>query len=319
MRVLVTGGTGYLGGAIVRALTAGGHRAVIFARTASGGGLPGEAIDGDIRDAGAVARAAAGCDAICHTAALVSIWRPRRQDFDDVNVGGLRHVLAAAGRARIARLVYTSSFLAMPPSDGRPLRRANDYQRTKLIASGVARQAMAGGLPLVCVYPGVVYGPGAATEGNLIGRLLREHCAGRLPGLLGAARIWSFAHIDDVAEGHVLALERARPGTEYVLGGENAPQIRPFELLQVEIGVPLPRRLPFAAGTALGLVEEARARLTGRPPQITRGTVEIFRHDWALDSDPAIRDLGYRVRPLADGLAGEISSVAGIARSSRRL
>src|SRR5689334_23767086 len=128
MRVFVTGGTRYLGRAIVGALAAAGHTLVVFARTATRSGLPGQLVDGDIRDAAAVERAAAGCDAISHSAALVSIWRRRSQDFDDVNVGGLRNIVAAAQRQRIPRIVYTSSFLALPPRDvGHPIA-ANDYQ-----------------------------------------------------------------------------------------------------------------------------------------------------------------------------------------------
>src|SRR5437868_740404 len=117
MRVFVTGGTGFLGRAIVRALDAAGHTLVVFARQATRSGLPGRLVDGDVRDAAAVERAAAGCDAVSHSAALVSIWRRRRQDFDDVNVGGLRHVVTAAERHGIRRIVYTSSFLALPPRD----------------------------------------------------------------------------------------------------------------------------------------------------------------------------------------------------------
>src|SRR5439155_1484315 len=168
MKVLVTGGTGYLGRAIVRALAARGHQLVIFARTATRSGLPGTLIDGDVRDRAAVERAAAGCDAISHSAALVSIWRRRREDFDAVNVGGLRHVLASAAALKISRLVYTSSFLALAPRDLRAPIEANDYQRTKVAADRVAGEAVAAGSPLIRVYPGVVYGPGTFTEGNLI-------------------------------------------------------------------------------------------------------------------------------------------------------
>ena len=82
------------------------------------------------------------------------------------------------------------------------------------------------------LYPGVVYGPGVMSEGNLVGRLLADHRAGKLPGLIGADRVWSFSWVDDVAAAHVRALERAAPGSRYQLGGENAPQIRPFEILR---------------------------------------------------------------------------------------
>src|SRR5262245_38790898 len=108
MKVLLTGGTGYLGRAIAAALAAGGHDVVVFARSASRSGAPGTPFDGDVRDGAAVQRAAGGCDAIVHTAALVSIWRRRPEDFDDVNVGGLKNVIAAAAAAGIRRIVYTS-------------------------------------------------------------------------------------------------------------------------------------------------------------------------------------------------------------------
>jgi nucleoside-diphosphate-sugar epimerase len=105
MKVLVTGGTGYLGRAVVRALAARGHDLVIFARGASRSGLPGTAIDGDIRDRPALERAAAGCDAISHSAALVSIWRRRRADFDDINIGGLLNVLSVVRALQIPRVL----------------------------------------------------------------------------------------------------------------------------------------------------------------------------------------------------------------------
>ena len=208
MRVLVTGGTGYLGTAIVRALHARGHAVVTFARRATSAQLPGAAIDGDVRDSVALRQAARGVDVIIHTAALVSVWRARPEEFDQVNVGGLRAALDAA-RESGARLIYTSSFLALPPhGQDRPLEandyqrptaghrdalRANDYQRTPVRAPPAARRAAAEGAPLTILFPGVVYGPGETTEGNLVGRLVSDHLAGRLPGLIGADRIWSYA------------------------------------------------------------------------------------------------------------------------------
>lgn len=292
MRVLVTGGTGYLGSAIVRALSHSGCLPVVFARRATGSGLPGEHLDGDVRARADVDRAVRHVDAVCHAAALVSVWRRRRREFDDVNGGGLRMVLDACRARPIPRIVYTSSFLALPPADAAGPLRSNDYQRTKVDALEVTRAAARDGLPIVTLFPGVVYGPGAMTEGNLVGRLVHDHLAGRRPGLIGADRPWSYAFIDDVAAAHVAAVRRGRPGDEFVLGGVNVTQMQLFEILRELTGARLPRRIPFAAAYAVGLVEELRAGLTGAPPLLTRGVVQIFRHDWSLDSRRSLLELG---------------------------
>jgi nucleoside-diphosphate-sugar epimerase len=302
MRVLVTGGTGYLGGAIVRALHRRGHLPLVFARRASTSGLSGTLLDGDIRNRARVLDAARQADAICHSAALVSVWSRPLQQFEEINVGGLKNVIDAARSAGVSRLVYTSSFLARPPAGRAAPLEANEYQRTKAAAWELARGAARTGAPIAVLMPGVIYGPGAVTEGNLVGRLVRDHLAGRLPGLLGADRTWSFAWIDDVAEAHVTAIERGTAGSEYALGGENAPQMRVFEILRDLTGHPLPRRLPFSIGTALAAIEEMRARVFDASPQLTRGTVEILRHDWPLDSSRSIAELGYHITPLTDGV-----------------
>jgi NAD+-dependent farnesol dehydrogenase len=309
MRVLVTGGTGYLGTAIVRALERRGHDAVVFARGAGGADRQ-IAVRGDVRRREDVAQAVRGVDAVCHAAALVSIWRRRRQDFDDVNVGGLRNVIQACRARGVPRLVYTSSFLALPPANHDSPLDANDYQRTKAMARRVALEAIEAGAPIVILVPGVIYGPGPANEANLVGRLIRDHLRRRLPGLLGPDRIWSYAWIDDVADAHVTAIERAEAGSEHLLGGENAPQMRVFEIVREHSGRPLPRRLPFALGAALGAMEEARVRALGGTPLVTRGAVEIFRHDWPLDVGRSVRELNYRVTPLTEGIPALLRALA---------
>jgi farnesol dehydrogenase len=316
MRVLVTGGTGYLGAAIVRALERRGHEPVVFARHATAARLPGRAIDGDVADRGALIAAARGCDAMCHTAALVTIWRPDASAFDRVNVGGVEHAIAAARETGLRRLVYTSSFLARPPAGQSTPLAANDYQRTKVLGEAVARRGQAAGLPIVIVYPGVVYGPGALTEGNLLGRLLADHLAGRLPGLIGADRTWSYAWVDDVADAHVAALEHPSPAASYELGGENVPQMRPFEIARQLAGCRVPRRVPYWLASAIGRLELARARLTGRMPQLTPGTVEIFRHDWPVASADARRDLGFSVKSLEEGVAATLDALRTATRRS---
>jgi farnesol dehydrogenase len=302
VHVLVTGGTGYLGRAIVRALVANGHDPIVFARRATSSGLTTRTIDGDVRDRAALAAAARGCDALCHAAALVSIWRRDPREFHAINVGGLENALAVARETSLSRVVYTSSFLARPPAGRSAPLDANAYQHTKALANVVAQRARDAGTPIVILYPGVVYGPGLMSEGNLLGRLLADHFAGRLPGLIGPEHFWSFAWVDDVAAAHVAALERAPAGSTYQLGGENAPQIRPFEIVRTLRGIKIPRRIPYWLAECLGVIDETRARLTGRMPRLTRGTVEIFRQDWPLDSAKAAHELDLRVTPLAKGI-----------------
>ena len=168
---------------------------------------------------------------------------------------------------------------------------------------------MRDGSPLIRVYPGVVYGPGAFTEGNLVGRLIADHLRRRLPGLIGPEQPWSYAFVDDVAAGHCAALERGRIGGRYTLGGENAPQRRVFEIVQQLTGRRPPPRIPFPLADLMGAAEELRVTLFGGTPLITRGAVDIFRHDWSLDSSETTRELGYTMTPLQQGITRTLASI----------
>ena len=142
------------------------------------------------------------------------------------------------------------------------------------------------------------------TEGNLVARMVADHLNGRLPGLVGPGdRRWSYAFVEDVAEGHALALEKGKPGDRFVLGGENATLERFVALVQELTGQPPPRlRIPYAVASVVGRAQWLWAELTGHPPQLTHGEVGVFREEWACDSSKAVRELGYEWRPLAEGL-----------------
>jgi farnesol dehydrogenase len=320
MRILLTGATGFLGRTVARCLAARGHAIRVLARpTSVTDGLPAgaEVARGDVTDAGSVREAARGCEAIVHMAALVKIWVPDPGRFAAVNVGGVRSALAAA-REEGARLVYTSSFIALGPSGegrldgerphpGPPYRNA--YERTKADADALARRAQADGEDVVIVYPGVIYGPGDMTEGNIVARLVADHLGGRLPALVGPGdRRWSYAFVEDVAEGHALAVEAGRPGERFVLGGEDATLAQLFALVQEATGRRPPRlHLPYAAAAAVGRLQWLWAEATGHAPRLTHGEVGVFREHWACDSTRAIERLGYRPRPLAQGLGETIA------------
>jgi farnesol dehydrogenase len=319
MKVLVTGGTGFLGRRIVSELAPRHSLRLLVRPTASRERFPAgaEFAEGDVTDRASLDKAIAGCDAVIHAAALVKILAPGEQ-FDRVNVGGVGNVLQAAEAAdSVGKLVYVSSFIALGPTEAGPggvldesaevRDRAwiNHYERTKALADRRARQAIAEGAPLNVVYPGVIYGPGEMTEGNIVVRHILDLVHRRLPALIGSpARRWNYVHVDDVARGVALTLENGAPGARYVLGGDNVTLKEFYGLVERLTGVPVPKhRMPDGLAKAAGAVQKAWAQLRGTTPQLTPDLVEIYRHDWAYSSKRAETELGYTWRRLEDGLA----------------
>jgi nucleoside-diphosphate-sugar epimerase len=253
-------------------------------------------------------------------AALVKMWVKDRREFDRVNVEGLAAALRAAERSGVRRILYTSTIGALGPTGPEPedetferteFRFRTDYERSKWVAGLLVRERADSGFPIITVYPGVVYGAGARTEGNLLDRLFRDYLSGRLRVRLGRApsRI-CYALAEDVAEGHRLALDKGAPGRGYILGGENVSQDELFDLLHELTGVRAPRTaVPFWAAEAVGRTMRAWARLTGRPPVLTDGAVATFRYHWSYSSERAVRELGYRVTPLREGLRGTLEAL----------
>jgi farnesol dehydrogenase len=320
LRVLVTGVTGFLGGCIAQRLAGEGHAVRGLVRDRKRWADRDERIDaveGDVTDDAAVRRAASGCDAVVHCAAMVKPWAKDKKAFDRVNVGGLRHVLDAA-RAANARVFYTSSFIALGPTDGTTfdedtphaaVKPHNDYERTKLEADRVAREAAANGFPIVRLYPGVAYGPGAITAGNHVVTNLIRHARGKVPGLLGAGdRRMSMAFVDDVTSGFSAALTRAKDGSGYILGGDNKTLVDLFAAFAAETGIAPPKmKIPYAIARFAGRIERWRAELFGIEPEVTDEIVRIYAHEWAYSSAKAEAELGYRITPLSRGIATTVA------------
>lgn len=327
--ILLTGATGYLGSQIAAELVRRGEPFRVLARDSSRLGFdPAEAhcevVTGDIRDVETVARALAGAKRVIHTAALVKMWVRDPRDFHRVNVEGLRNLLAAAERAAVEKVIYTSSFIALGPSAdiqaAEGLRNrgpySNEYEQTKVEALQWLRAEGFRRFPVVALMPGVIYGPGPSTEGNLVGGMIEQYLAGKFPGLLGSGKQrWSFAYNTEVIAAHLAALEKGKSGEEYVLGGDNRSLNEFFsmlgELTGIRRGV---RHLPFVTGKLMGAVELARAKCFGHQPQVTPGVVEIFKHDWVYSSAKAIRELNYRVTPLEEGLTRTLAAFRGFSR-----
>jgi NAD+-dependent farnesol dehydrogenase len=316
--LLLTGSTGYLGSRIAQELIERGEPFRVLVRNPARLSFDPaasrcEVIVGDLCDPGILAEALRGAKHLIHSAALVKMWVRDRQDFWRVNVQGLKTLLEAAETAGVEKVVYTSSFIAAgpcsDPNAGEGLRNrgpySNEYEETKALALDWLRAEGFARFPVVALLPGVIYGPGPATEGNLVGGMIQQYLSGKFPGLLGTGeQRWSFSFNRDVVLAHLAGLEKAKPGEEYFLAGDNRSLNDVFRIVGDISGVRRKvRHLPFWSGKAVGALEVARARLFGHHPQLTPSVVEVFRHDWIYSSSKAVRDLGYRVIPLEEGLS----------------
>ncbi len=320
--ILLTGATGYLGSQIARDLGERGMDFRVLVRDPSRldfdpARVGCRVVLGDLRDDEVLDRACRDSNQVIHTAALVKMWVRDRREFWRVNVEGLKNLLRAADRAGVERVIYTSSFIAAGPSadsnagEGlhHPGPYSNEYEESKARALDWLREEGFRRFPVTALLPGVIYGPGPRTEGNLVGVMIDQYLTGKFPGLLGSGdQRWSFAYNADVVAAHLAALERGKLGEEYLLAGDNRSLNEFFRVLAELSGVGRPvRHLPFIAGKMVGALEITRAKLFGRPPQLTPGVVEIFKHDWVYSSAKAARELGYHITPLEEGLAKTLS------------
>jgi len=322
--ILLTGATGYLGSQIAQELIARKMPFRVLVRNAAR--LPFdpaeagcEVVIGSLTDSQALRASVQGADAVIHTAGLVKMWVHDRGQFWQTNVRGLTELLRAAAAAGVRRVVYTSSFIALGPSADETAGEnlvhrgpySNEYEQTKAQALAWLRHE-GRDFPVVTLLPGVIYGPGPKTEGNLLGGMIDQYLAGTFPGLLGSGnQRWSFAYNKDVVDAHFAALEKGKPGEEYVLGGNNRSLNELFRALSELSGVRHPvLHLPFWFGKMAGAVEILRAQFLSHTPQLTPGVVEIFKHDWVYSSAKAQAELGYRVTPLEEGLRSTLGERA---------
>jgi dihydroflavonol-4-reductase len=318
---LVTGATGFVGSAVARALVSRGERVRALVRRSSSlrllQGLPVEIVTGDLNDPASCRAALEGCDALFHVAADYRLWVPQPDAMYRTNVEGTRALLLAAADAGVKRIVYTSSVAAL---GARPDRRPADettaatlagmvghYKRSKFLAEQAVRELVAEpGLPVVIVNPAAPVGPGDARP-TPTGRVVLEAARGRVPAYVDTGL--NLVHVDDVAQGHLLAFEHGRVGERYVLGGENLPLSRMLAMIADLMGRRAPRlRLPAGALLPVAFLAEAIARIgRGREPLITADGVRMARKPMYFTSAKAERELGYRSRPAVEGLRDAIA------------
>ena len=304
MKVLVTGATGFIGGNLARRLAQYGYdvRALVRPRantlTIDGTGV--EQIPGDILDRESVARAVQGCQAVFHCAAIYSFWSSTPKLIHRTNVDGTTIVLQAARQAGVSRVVFTSTVSTMGFSPGElsteeslldPDHLVGHYKKSKYQAELVALEMAAEGLPVVVVNPTAPVGPWDVKP-TPTGRIILDFMRGRIPAYLDTGM--NLVDVEDVAEGHILAMESGRSGQRYLLGNENLSLREMFGILQEITGRRAPRwRVPYWLALAAGYLDHAvEGKMLSREPRIPVEGLKVAKSPMYVDCEKAVRELG---------------------------
>jgi dihydroflavonol-4-reductase len=313
--IFITGATGFIGGHVARLLVERGHSVRVLARNSSLKfnleGLDCEVVIGDLRDEGSLQRCVQGCTRVFHVAADYRLWARNVAEIYESNVAGTRNLLTACCEAGVERVVYTSTIGTLQPrTDGQPADEDSPvglddmighYNRSKYMAEQVAREFASAGLPVVVVNPAIPVGAGDIRP-TPTGRIILEFIRGRMPAYIDTGV--NLVGVQDVAEGHLLASEKGRPGERYVLGGENWDISELLDELVAISGRRTPRvRIPWPVALAAGYMDEfVMGTVLAREPNIPTEGVRMARYKMFVSSEKARRLLGYNPGPVRQAL-----------------
>jgi dihydroflavonol-4-reductase len=303
--VLITGASGFLGWHVARALLERGYAVRALVRRSSRvPDLDVETVTGDLRDAASVERATAGCRLVFHVAADYRLWAPDPRELYSSNVDGTRHVMEAAKKAGVERVVYTSTVgcIGIPHhglgDEAQPVALADmagDYKRSKFLAEQVALEYARAGLPVVIVNPTAPIGE-HDVKPTPTGKIVLDYLNGGMPAFIDTGL--NVVDVRDAAEGHLLACERGLAGERYILGSENLTLAEILRTLAAITGGKAPTvRLPYLVAYCAGLCSTSWARLTGTPPRVPLDAVRMARKKMWVTHEKAKRELGFHPGP----------------------
>lgn len=321
MTFLVTGATGFVGAALARRLIASGRKVRVLVRPSSPRrnlrGLEAEIITGDLTDRDSVRRAMDGCAGAFHVAADYRLWTRDPKAMFAANVDGTLNVMRAAVESGVARTVYTSSVATLginpdgtPADEGTPVdfgSMIGPYKQSKFLAEAeVQRMIREEGLKAVIVNPSSPIGPGDVKP-TPTGRMIVEAAAGRMPAYVDTGL--NLVHVDDVADGHIMAFEKGVIGERYVLGGRNMTLREILQNVAEIVGRRPPLiQLPHDLLMPLAVVAEAWTRWTGgSEPFVTIDGLKMSKKKMFFSSAKAERELGYNARPPRHALEDAIA------------
>jgi nucleoside-diphosphate-sugar epimerase len=315
VRVFVTGGTGFIGGEVVRQLRARGDEVVCLVRSPEKGGkaaeLGAELVSGDLGNEKSIRDGMAGCAAVIHAAAVYEVGIPasQRAAMKDANVGGTERVLGAALAAQIPKVVYVSTVGVFGNTHGQIVDESYQhpaqeftscYEQTKWEAHQVAKRLIGEGLPCVIVQPGGVYGPGDTSS---IAQLLDQFLAGKMPLIPFPDLGICLSHVEDVATGILLGLDKGKVGESYVISGPATTVREAIGIVAEVTGKKAPKRaMPVGLMKAMIPIGPLVGKLMGQPPNLRELISSADGVTFWASYDKAKRELGYVPRGLVQGL-----------------
>jgi dihydroflavonol-4-reductase len=313
MTTLVTGATGFLGSHVARQLVARGESVRVLMRPSSNNraisDLPLEYVTGDLRDAASLDRAMNGVKRVFHVAADYRLWAKNPQDIYDSNVGGTKNLLAAAKKAGIKQLIYTSTVATIAVdraelpnefTEAKLEEMVGHYKRSKWMAEKEVLQAAKEGLPAIVAMPTTPVGPWD-WKPTPTGKIILNFLNGKMPGYVETGL--NFVGVEECAAGHLLAAERGKIGERYLLGAENLTLKEVLDTLSKITGLRAPAlKIPHGVALGVAYVESAFARLVRKEPGIPVEGVKIAQHKMFVDASRAVRELGFQPGPVAAAL-----------------
>lgn len=317
MKIFITGATGYIGQRLASRLLKDGHEVhALLRHEPEFTTFNTEAFhyhQGDIKNYESVQKAMMGCEVVFHLAALAKVWSKDAGDFYDVNVAGTDHVMQAALTCKVKKVVFTSSAAIYGSTSEEPVTEDRsrhdkfftDYECSKFLAEEKIQHYVRKGLNVVIVHPTKVFGPGIWTESNAVSRIIKEYVEGQWHFIPGSGKmVANFSFIDDVVEGHILAMEKGITGEKYILGGENLCFNDFFKKLKLASQKYfLTIRVPYIFMMFYAWQEEIFAWLFSSQPKVTRAWIKKYNQSLSLSSEKARRELGYTITPFDSGLS----------------
>ena len=323
MKILVTGASGFIGRSLSYKLAQNGNEVIALCRNTGHPYLIPHPniipVKGDILDNESLQEAIQNCRQIYHTAALAKMWCRNRDDFYHINVNGTRNVLKAATDAGVDKVVYTSTCGVWGPTIKHPMCEddprvdgfAIDYERTKYLAEIEVRKFAEQGLNVVTVNPSRVYGEGPVTDSNSVGKIVNSYLKGKwriIPGK--GEQISNYAYLDDVVNGHIVAMQKGVHGERYILGGEDISLNTFFDTLRQASGQTYNLvKLPLKVIHAYSRFEQIKTAITGMPPVFLPEFAARLDKNQKYSSQKAINQLGYGITPFEEGMRRTINYI----------